>query len=51
MVAAGHGEYGPKAPNDTRANKQLNRRVQIVAIEVPAEMRGLIREAPPGEQG
>ena len=30
LVAAGFGEYRPIAPNDTPANKQKNRRIEIV---------------------
>jgi flagellar motor protein MotB len=33
VFVAGQGEYRPKAPNDTDANKALNRRVEIVAVE------------------
>lgn len=33
VVAAGQGEWNPLAPNDTKANKQINRRVQIVAVK------------------
>lgn len=32
ISAAGYGEYKPVAPNSTRANRQLNRRVDIVVI-------------------
>jgi chemotaxis protein MotB len=30
--AAGYGEYNPVVPNDTAANKALNRRVEIVVV-------------------
>lgn len=33
MIAGGQGAANPKVPNDTKANKALNRRVQIVAVE------------------
>ena len=33
VYAAGQGEFNPKAPNDTKANKALNRRVMIFAVE------------------
>lgn len=35
MYAAGQGEHNPLAPNDNRANKSQNRRVQILAISKP----------------
>jgi len=33
VVVAGQGEYRPKTPNDTDANKAKNRRVEIIAVE------------------
>lgn len=33
IFVAGQGEHRPAAPNDTKANKTLNRRVEIVAVE------------------
>ena len=41
MVAAGQGEWAPKVPNTTAANKQLNRRVQIIAVRVPPPQTGI----------
>jgi flagellar motor protein MotB len=32
IIAGGQGEYNPRAPNDS-ANKALNRRVEIIAVE------------------
>lgn len=32
LVATGYGEYRPVAPNDTPANKALNRRIEIVLV-------------------
>jgi len=37
IVAAGQGEFRPKVPNDSKKNKALNRRVQIVAVSRPQE--------------
>jgi chemotaxis protein MotB len=33
MIAGGQGEYNPRAENDTPANKAMNRRVEIIAVE------------------
>jgi outer membrane protein OmpA-like peptidoglycan-associated protein len=33
LIAAGQGEHNPYAPNDTKENKALNRRVEVVAVE------------------
>ncbi len=35
MVSGGQGEFNPKAPNDSAANMQINRRVQIMACPMP----------------
>lgn len=35
VLVAGQGEHRPKAPNDTKANKTLNRRVEIIVVEPP----------------
>lgn len=35
VVAGGQGEHNPKLQNNSRANKQQNRRVQIMAIQKP----------------
>lgn len=40
LVAAGQGEYKPKAPNTSKANKALNRRVQIVTVQMPVTTGG-----------
>jgi chemotaxis protein MotB len=33
LMAAGRGEYAPVAPNDTPANKQKNRRIEITLLD------------------
>lgn len=33
LMAAGRGEYSPVAPNDTPANKQKNRRIEITLLD------------------
>ena len=45
LTAAGQGEHRPKVPNTTAANKAVNRRVQIVAVSVPAQ-RPMIETTP-----
>lgn len=35
LIAAGRGEYAPKASNSSNQGKALNRRVQIVAVPMP----------------
>jgi chemotaxis protein MotB len=35
IFVAGQGEFRPKAPNDTKDNKKLNRRVEIIAVQEP----------------
>lgn len=37
MVAAGAGQWNPKAPNTSAAGKQQNRRVQVIAVRVPQQ--------------
>lgn len=37
MIAGGQGEFSPKAPNDNKANKSQNRRVQIIAAARPTQ--------------
>jgi len=45
MMAAGQGEYVPRAPNDTKANKALNRRVVFMAVPMPPS-EGVPSETP-----
>lgn len=40
MIAAGQGEWNPRASNSTSQGKQLNRRVQILAINMGASLLG-----------
>lgn len=47
VTAGGQGEHNPIAPNDTRANKQKNRRVQIIAVARPPTEG--TRTTPPAE--
>lgn len=37
VVAAGQGEWAPKVPNDTKQNKSLNRRVQVITVARPRQ--------------
>jgi flagellar motor protein MotB len=40
LVAGGQGQSNPIAPNDTKSNKSMNRRVQILAIARPSGDQG-----------
>ena len=33
LIATGRGEYSPVAPNDSPANKQKNRRIEITLLD------------------
>ncbi len=46
LTAAGNAEFRPVAPNDTRSNRALNRRVDIIII-YPGESRNLSLSLPP----
>ncbi len=50
MVAAGRGEWAPKASNATSAGKQQNRRVQVIAVKAPPR-EGLAPPPGAGERG
>ncbi|MFO0837533.1 MAG: OmpA family protein [Phycisphaerae bacterium] len=48
VVAGGQGEFAPRAPNDSRGNKAMNRRVQILAVKPPQfDMGGASSSARP----
>lgn len=49
VTAAGQGEYRPRASNENKQGQALNRRVQIIAVVVPAPSNngGGVRKAAP----
>lgn len=44
IEACGHGEFAPKVPNDSPANKALNRRTEIILTPKMSEILNLIGE-------
>lgn len=44
IEASGHGEYAPKVPNDSPANKALNRRTEIILTPKMTDVLNLISE-------
>lgn len=44
IEACGHGEFAPKVPNDTPANKALNRRTEIILTPKMSEILNLLGE-------
>ena len=44
IEACGHGEFAPKVPNDTPANKALNRRTEIILTPKMTEILNLLGE-------
>ncbi len=44
LAAAGYGEFDPIAPNDTAANKQRNRRIEIILVPDLSELPNLTVE-------
>ena len=50
LGAAGYGQYDPVAPNTTRENKALNRRIEIILVPDLSELPNLVTsEALDGE--
>lgn len=43
IEACGHGEFAPKVPNDTPANKALNRRTEIILTPKMTEILNMIK--------
>ncbi len=46
LAASGYGEFDPIAANDTPANKELNRRIEIILVPNLEELPSLTGEAP-----
>jgi chemotaxis protein MotB len=46
VAAAGYGEFDPIAPNDTPANRELNRRIEIILVPNLEELPSLTGESP-----
>ena len=46
VAAAGYGEFDPIAPNDTDANRELNRRIEIILVPNLEELPSLTGEQP-----
>jgi len=46
VAAAGYGEFDPVAPNDSDANKQLNRRIEIILVPDLSELPSLSEPDP-----
>ena len=46
LAAAGYGEFDPVAPNDAEANKQLNRRIEIILVPDLSELPTLTGTEP-----
>jgi len=44
IEACGHGEFSPKVPNDTPANKALNRRTEIILTPKMTDILNLIEK-------
>lgn len=44
IEACGHGEFAPKVPNDTPANKALNRRTEIILTPKMSDILNLLGE-------
>ena len=46
LAASGYGEFDPIAPNDTDANRELNRRIEIILVPNLEELPSLTGETP-----
>jgi len=46
ISAAGFGEFDPLMPNDTKENRQLNRRIEIILVPDLSELPNLTTAAP-----
>jgi chemotaxis protein MotB len=44
IEACGHGEFAPKVPNDTPANKALNRRTEIILTPKMSDILKIIKD-------
>ncbi|HVV82473.1 MAG TPA: OmpA family protein [Kofleriaceae bacterium] len=52
VAAAGYGEEDPVAPNDSDANRELNRRIEIILVPNLSELPQLTTDQPdPGSSG
>ncbi|MEO1175125.1 MAG: OmpA family protein, partial [Myxococcota bacterium] len=45
LAAAGYGEFSPVAPNDSKENRALNRRIEIILVPDLSELPNLTEGA------
>lgn len=50
VIAAGHGEHDPIAPNKTKEGREKNRRIEIVLMPAIAELPPMPAEEKPAEE-